>query len=551
MKNILILGINSKFVHTNLAIRYIKKYVESYSDVKIELLEKTINNSIAEIISDVYRLRTECLIISTYIWNKEYVFKLIKEMKKIAPKMEIVLGGPEVSYNSVKVMEEYKEIDYIIKGEGEETALEFFTKESLDDVKGVYYRKGEEIVFTGERMPMCDLDKIPFPYTDEELHEPSKILYYESSRGCPFACSYCMSSIDKKVRYFSMEKVERDLKRFIDAGVKLVKFVDRTYNLKKERYMSLWKFLLKNYREDLTFHFEISADLFDEEAIEFLKTVPDAYFQFEIGVQTINPVTMELIKRNNHLEKLKHNVLSIKDNIHLHLDLIAGLPEEGYDTFRASFDYVHDLQPEMIQLGFLKILEGTQISTEIEKYGYKYLSFPPYEVLENNYISYEELLLLKDLEQMLDYYYNSEKFKKSSKYVIENFYKSPFDFYEDMALYYREKNYIGIGHKQLAIFNHFYDFYQARNLPDIDIFGEYLKYDYFCMEKPKHSPDWLVRDTDKDVYNDLAKDVEGRSMREKYKKSEYEIFGVNIESGVREKHKLFFVYGKKTKVEEV
>ncbi len=551
MDNILILGINSKYVHTNLAIRYIKKYVEAYSDIKINLLEKTINNSIGEIISDVYRLKTEYLIISTYIWNKEYVFKLIREMKKVAPNMKIVLGGPEVSYNSEECMKTYSEIDFIIKGEGEETALDFFTHKDKKEVKGIYYRLGEQIVFSGERMPICDLDKIPFPYDMEELTEKSKILYYESSRGCPFACSYCMSSIDKKVRYFSMEKVKKDLITFISNGVSLVKFVDRTYNLKKERYMALWQFLLENYKEGLTFHFEISADLFDEEAIEFLKKVPDGYFQFEIGVQTINPITMELIKRKNHLERLAHNVLSIKDNIHLHLDLIVGLPEEDYETFKKSFDYVYNLKPEMIQMGFLKILEGTQISTEIEKYGYKYLSFPPYEVLENNYISYEEILLLHDVETMLDYYYNSEKFSASLDYILNNFYERPFDFFEDMALYYREKNYIGIGHKQLAIFNHFYDFYLYKNFPNIDVFREVLKYDYFYMEKPKHSPEWLVRNTDKDIYNDLAKEVMGRSMREKYKNCEFEIFNYNFENGDNKERKVLFVYGKKTTVEEV
>ncbi len=551
MDNILVLGINSKYVHTNLAIRYIKKYVEYYSDIKINLLEKTINNSIGEIISDVYRLKIDYLIISTYIWNKEYVFKLIREMKKVAPNMKIVLGGPEVSYNSEECMKKYGEIDYIIKGEGEETTLEFFTNKDKKNIKGIYYREGKEIGFSGERMPICDLDKIPFPYEIEELREKSKILYYESSRGCPFACSYCMSSIDKKVRYFSMEKVKKDLMTFIDNGVNLVKFVDRTYNLKKERYMTLWKFLLDNYREGLTFHFEISADLFDKEAIEFLKKVPDGYFQFEIGVQTINPLTMELIKRKNHLEKLAYNVLSIKDNIHLHLDLIVGLPEEDYETFKKSFDYVYNLKPEMIQMGFLKILEGTQISTEIEKYGYKYLSFPPYEVLENNFISYEEVLMLHDVETMLDYYYNSEKFFNTLEYIITNFYERPFDFFEDIALYYRRENYIGIGHKQLAIFDHLYNFYSYKKFPNLEVFKEVLKFDYFHMEKPKHSPKWLERNTDKDIYNYLVKDVVGRSMREKYKNCEFEIFKYDFKSGDNKERKVLFVYGKKTTVEEV
>jgi radical SAM superfamily enzyme YgiQ (UPF0313 family) len=551
MKNILILAINSKFVHTNLAIRYIKKYVEHNSDIKINMLEKTINNSLNEIISAVYRKNPDILLISTYIWNREYVFKVIREIKKIDKNIEIILGGPEVSYEAQKIMEEYQEIDIIIKGEGEETALELFEIKDKSEIKGIYYRDKKDIIFTGDRQPICDLDKIPFPYTDEELKEPAKIFYYESSRGCPFDCSYCMSSIDKRVRYFSLERAKKDLKIFMDAGVGLVKFVDRTYNLKKERYMELWTFLLENYRENLTFHFEISADLFDEEAINFLKNVPDGYFQFEVGVQTINGETLELINRRNHLEKLKKNILSIKGNIHLHLDLIVGLPKEDYSTFRHSFDYVYGLGPEMIQMGFLKILQGTQISTEIDKYGYKYLSCPPYEILSNNYLNYGEILLLKDIEHMLDYYYNSEKFKESTKYIIEKFYEGPFDFYEDLALYYREKEFMEIGHKQLTLFDNLYEFYICKGYPDIDIFENILKYDYFIMEKPKKEPYWTNRKTDKELYNILAEKVEGRSMREKYKHCELEFFDYNIKTNRREETKLFFVYRKKTNVEEI
>lgn len=551
MKKNLILGINSKFVHTNLAIRYIKNYVEKYSNIKMELLERTINNSISDIISDIFRYRSNKILISTYIWNKEYVFKLIKELKKIDENIQIILGGPEVSYNSMQLMEENKEIDIIIQGEGEETALELFTKNNLRDVKGIFYRELDNIMYTGERKPLCDLDKIPFPYSEKELREKGKILYYESSRGCPFKCSYCMSSLDKKVRYFSNEKVEKDLKTFIDAGVSLVKFVDRTYNLHKDRYMKIWKFLMEEYREGLTFHFEISGDLFDEEAIEFLKKVPDAYFQFEIGVQTINPLTMELINRKNHLEKLRQNVLSIKDNIHLHLDLIAGLPYEDYNTFKDSFDYVHELKPEMIQLGFLKILEGTQISEEKEKYNYKYLSFPPYEVLENDFISYEEILKLKDFEKVLDFYYNSEKFKESTKYIIENFYTRAFDFYEDIALYYRKNNYFDIAHKSLAIFNFLYDFYLYKAFPKLNVFKELLKFDYIFMEKPKHQVYWLERNINKDLYHKLAEKIQGRSLREKYKNCELETFSIDVFSKKERESILFFNYKDKTVVEEI
>ena len=266
MKKVMLLGINSKFVHTNIAIRYIKKYVEKYSDIEIEIFEKTINNHVEEIIADIYRKKPEILMISAYIWNSEYVYKLITEVKKVFKNLTLVLGGPEVSYNAIELMNKYSEIDYIISGEGEKTTLEFLTKDKKD-VKGLYYREEDKIKFGGIREGICDLDEIPFPYEVEEFSEKGKIFYYESSRGCPYSCSYCMSSIDKTVRNFSIERVKEDLMIFLNNGIKLIKFIDRTYNLKKSRYMEIWKFLLDNYREDITFHFEITGDLFDEEVL--------------------------------------------------------------------------------------------------------------------------------------------------------------------------------------------------------------------------------------------------------------------------------------------
>lgn len=550
MKKILLLGINSKFVHTNIAIRYIKKYVEKYSDLKLEILEKTINNHIDEIIAEIYRKNPDVLMISAYIWNAEYIYKLIREVKKINSNLQLVLGGPEVSYNATDIMNEYKEVDFIISGEGERTTLQLLTL-PLAEVKGLYYREEEKIMFNGIQEAICNLDEIPFPYEQEEFYEKGKIFYYESSRGCPYSCSYCMSSIDKSVRNFSVNRVKEDLNIFLRNGIKLVKFIDRTYNLKKTRYMEIWEFLLENYKEDTTFHFEITGDLFDEEVLEFLKKVPNGYFQFEIGVQTIYPETMELIHRNSNLEKLKRNVLAIKDNIHLHLDLIAGLPKEDYDTFKKSFDYVYELKPEMIQLGFLKILKGTEISTQIEKYGYKYLDYAPYEILENKFISYGEILKLKDIEQVLDIYYNSENFKESSNYVIENFYKSPFCFFEEMAEFYRKKGIFDIGHKIHVYFDLFYEFYESKISSEIDVFREYLKYDYFHMEKPKLIPSWFERNSDKDLYNEILKSKTERHIRELYKTTEYEVFGVDVKTGEMGQKKLLFNYGKNRVVEEI
>lgn len=550
MNKTMLLAINSKFVHTNLAIRYIKKYVEKYSDLKIEIFEKTINNHIEDIIADIFRKNPKTLLISSYIWNSEYLYKLIVEIKKVMPNLVLVLGGPEVSYNAIELMEKYREIDFIIKGEGEKTTLEFLTK-NPSEVKGLYYREGNEIKFGDEREAICDLDEIPFPYEVEEFYEKGKIFYYESSRGCPYSCSYCMSSIDKSVRNFSLPRVKEDLMTFLDNGIKLVKFVDRTYNLKKERYMELWKFLLSVYKEGTTFHFEISGDLFDEEVIEFLQGVPKDYFQFEIGVQTTNPETMEIIHRKSDLDRLAKNVLSIKDNIHLHLDLIAGLPGEDYQTFKNSFDYVYNLKPEMIQLGFLKILKGTEISSQIEKYGYKFLSYAPYEVMENNCITYSEILKLKDVEHILDIYYNSERFPNTLDFIIKNFYEKPFQFFEEMALFYRGKGNFDIGHKVNVYFDEFYEFYKRKGFHDLEKFTEILKFDYFLMEKPKMIPYWLHRNSDKDFYNEVLKGISDRNVRELYKSTEYEMFNWHIITGIKKETKFLFRYGKVVQVEEI
>ena len=542
MKKVLLAAINSKYIHTNLAVRYIKRYVEEYSTEQIDIYETSINNNMSEVIREIYDRAPEVVIFSTYIWNKEYVFKVIREVKKILPETKIVLGGPEVSYDSVSIMNKRSEIDYIISGEGERSVLHFLTK-NVDEVMGVYYRRGSEVMYNGAQPPIENLDEIPFPYSIDELkNNGTKILYYESSRGCPFACSYCMSSIERSVRYFSSERTKEDLKKFLDSGIKLVKFVDRTFNLKKERYMDIWKYLLSVYSEDTTFHFEISADLFDDEVIEFLKSVPKDYFQFEIGVQTSNKKTMEAIKRKNKLEKLEHNVARIKNNIHLHLDLIAGLPHEDYDTFKKSFNYVHDMYPEMVQLGFLKILKGTQISTEVEKYGYKYMEFPPYEVLSNKFISYREISMLKDIEEVLDYYYNSEKFEKSLKYIINNHYESSFEFYEEIADYFRGKGYFQIAHKQAAIFNHFYDFYREKGYLDIDIFVEHLKFDYLLMGKPGSYPYWFESKKDKEKYSRVIEKLDFKSTREAHKKSEIERFNYDVPGNKASAVDLLFIY---------
>ena len=548
MNKIVLAGINSQYVHLNLAVRYLKKYVEANSDLKIEIYETNINNQVFNIIKDIYELNPDKIIFSTYIWNKEYIVEIVKELKKVLPNVEIILGGPEVSYKWEKFMANMPEVDALLLGEGENVLLNFLTKEE-DKVLGVVSRKNDEIVFNGIESIIENLDIVPFPYEDWELEDKTKIFYYESSRGCPFSCSYCLSSIDKTVRYYSLDRVKKDLKRFLDSPIKLLKFVDRTFNLRKERYMEIWKFLLENYREGITFHFEINANIFDDETLDFLEKVPKGYFQFEIGVQSINPETMVAIKRNNILDKLAHNVRRISRNIHLHLDLIAGLPYETYDIFKNSFNYVYNLKPEMIQLGFLKLLKGTQMYDEVEKYQYKYYSRPPYEVFSNKFISFGELVKLKNLEKMLDYYYNSEKFRYTCDFVINNNFDTPFTFFEKIADYYDKKGYLKISHKEVALFNILYDFYVENNLKDLDIFVEFLKYDYLALGKPGSYPEWLKSNKDSELHNQLIKNSEFKSVREGHKNSELEEFKYNIFTNKREKINIFFNY--KTKKHEI
>ena len=548
MSKIVLAGINSQYVHLNLAVRYLKKYVEANSDLKIEIYETNINNQVFNIIKDIYELNPDKVIFSTYIWNKEYVVEIVKELKKVLPNVEIILGGPEVSYKWEKFMANMSEVDALLLGEGEKVILNFLTKKDKKAL-GVVYRENGEIIFNGIEPIIENLDIVPFPYEDWELEDRTKIFYYESSRGCPFSCSYCLSSIDKTVRYYSLDRVKKDLKRFLDSPIKLLKFVDRTFNLKKERYMEIWQFLLENYREEITFHFEINANIFDDETLDFLEKVPKGYFQFEIGVQSINPETMVAIKRNNILDKLAHNVRRISRNIHLHLDLIAGLPYETYDIFKGSFNYVYNLKPEMIQLGFLKLLKGTQMYDEVEKYQYKYYSKPPYEVFSNEFISFGELVKLKNLEKMLDYYYNSEKFRYTCDFVIKNNFDTPFAFFEKIADYYDKKGYLKISHKEVALFNILYNFYVENNLKDLDIFVEFLKYDYLALGKPGLYPEWLKSNKDSELHNQLVKDSEFKSVREGHKNSELEEFKYNIFTNKREDINIFFNY--KTKKHEI
>ena len=549
MHKIVLVGINSKYIHTNLGIRYIREYLKK-NGLQIEIVESSINNSINEIIREIYEKKPDILGFSVYIWNVEYTFKIIKEIKKIMPDTKIYLGGPEVSYDCEKIMTNIEEIDGIIAGSGEKSFFTLVT-EGEEKTESFYYRKDNKIVYN-ERKNIENINEIPFPYTEEELEDRTKIIYYESSRGCPFLCAYCLSSIDKRVLFFDEEKVLKELKLFLDKEVKLVKFVDRTYNLNKDRYMKIWNFLYENYNEKTAFHFEISADMLDEDVIEFLKKVPNGYFQFEIGVQSSNVETLKAVNRSTDLKKLEENIMQIGDNIHLHLDLIAGLPHEDFNTFANSFDFVYKMGPEMVQLGFLKILKGTEMEKIAIRDGYKYFDYPPYEIVENKYISFKEILRLKDIDTIVDNFYNSGRFKKSIEFIIEKFYQSPFQFYNEFAEFWDKKGYNRVAHKTVSFFDYIYEFYNYKNFKDIEIFKEQLKYDYLMMGKPGVFPAWYKREVNREIYREKVENREEfESNREAYKKSELEIFKGNILGEKEEKIAVLFLYlkgGVKTEV---
>lgn len=435
---ILFSTLNSKYIHSNLGIYSVAAYLDKQQlEIDLAIKEYTIQTPVLSVLADVYEYQPQIIALATYIWNKDEIFKLTKALKQVLPEAIIVLGGPEVSFMPLKILQENSEIDYIVQGEGEEVFVELvraiLQKQASIRIKGVSSKQhiGFDVV-TVEK-----LDILPFAYTQLELPVENKIIYYESTRGCPFSCSYCLSGISRNVRKRSLELVLQELGYFIDKKVKQVKFVDRTYNLDAKHYLKIMQYLAKQ-ETNTNFHFEIKADLLTEEVLAFLRTVPKGRFQFEIGIQTTNLKTLEAINRQDNWELLAANIEKLLsfENMHIHVDLIAGLPYEDLLSFAKSFDAVYNLSADVLQLGFLKLLAGSQIDKEKEKHEYRYLPQPPYEVLSNKYMPYSDLRLLKLVEDMLDRFYNSNKYKNALKYIIENLYrKNAFSFYQELALF--------------------------------------------------------------------------------------------------------------------
>ncbi|CEK36065.1 radical SAM domain-containing protein,coproporphyrinogen III oxidase,Uncharacterized protein conserved in bacteria,B12-binding domain/radical SAM domain protein, MJ_1487 family,B12 binding domain [[Clostridium] sordellii] len=498
---ILLTTLNSKFIHTNLAIRYLNQMVKDIEDIEVDIREYTINNELDFILKDIYKNDYDVILFSTYIWNVNDIVKLCDNIKKVKPNMKIALGGPEVSYDSEDSMKKYDFVDYILYGEGELVFRDFVKHLKgdikIDDVDGIVYRNNKDIIKNKPMKLLENLDLIPSPYEklNKEEYE-NRIVYYETSRGCPFNCQYCLSSTLQGLRYFSIDRVKKDLKALIDARVSQIKFIDRTFNANKKFAMEIMKFLMENDNDYTTYHFEVTAHLLSDDMLEFLKDCKEGLFQFEIGVQTTNEKVLDAVGRRDDFGKLSYVVKKIASyrNIHQHLDLIAGLPYEDYKSFENSFNDVFNLGIEHLQLGFLKMIKGTGIRNRADEHEFRYKDYPPYEVLYNKYISYDQILKLKDIEEILERYFNSKNFVLSMRYIIHNFYKqSPFKFFEDFATYFNDNGYFNMSQGKNQLYKILLDFYLEKININSDLFKEIIKYDYISLGKTSNVPAFLEK----------------------------------------------------------
>ena len=501
---ILLTAINAKYIHSNPALYSLRAYAGRIEDRQIVIAEYTINHRREDILSDLYRQNPDMLAVSCYIWNWELVRSLLPEIPKILPRTQIWLGGPEVSYDPEQVLMQFPMVKGIMVGEGEETFRELAEGvRELSEIQGIVYRQ-EEIVRSGER-ELLDLSKLPFLY-DDLTPFTNKIIYYESSRGCPYRCSYCLSSIDKKVRFRDIDMVLRELQFFLDQRVAQVKFVDRTFNCNHDHAVSIWRYLLEHDNGITNFHFEIEADILSEEELGLLARMRPGLIQMEIGVQTTNPKTLQEICRHGDYKRLREVMARIGQahNIHVHLDLIAGLPFEDYDSFARSFNEVYDMQPQQLQLGFLKVLKGSLMYEAVPAYGIQYLSVPPYEVLSTRWLPYEKILLLKEVEEMVEIYYNSGQFNHSMA-LLWQVYQDAFSLYTALAKFHRKKGYLAQAQARASRYQALLEFMKTTALREKEhLCREILIYDFYLRENVKNRPGFAP-EADDTIKTDMKK----------------------------------------------
>ena len=490
---VLLTAINAKYIHSNLAVYSLRAYAEKYAQ-HTEIAEYTINQTMDDILSDIYKKRPDVLCLSCYLWNILYVEQLITEIHKVLPDLQIWLGGPEVSYNAVSVMERYPQVTGVMCGEGEETFLELMEHwlgegNDLCMIRGIVYRKAGECI-PNEARPVMDLSKVPFVYDHIEDFQ-NKIIYYESSRGCPFSCSYCLSSIDKCLRFRDLELVKRELQFFIDHEVPQVKFVDRTFNCKHSHSMAIWTYLKEHDKGKTNFHFEVAADLLNEEELELIASMRPGLIQLEIGIQSTNPETITEIHRKMNFEEVKRVVKRVqeKENVHQHLDLIAGLPYEDYHTFAQSFRDVYALHPEQLQLGFLKVLKGSYMHDKAAEYELLYQDRPPFEVLSTKWLSYDDVIRLKGVEEMVEVYYNSGQFV-NTLHLLEEAFPDTFALYESLSRYYEEHDLHMMNHSRMTRYEVLFAFIKAHVENDVDNYRQMLILDLYLRENVKKRPEF-------------------------------------------------------------
>lgn len=533
---ILLAACNAKYIHSNLAVYNLKSCSGEYSS-RVVVKEYTINQIRDDILKDIYLEQPDVVCFSCYIWNISFVRELVPDLKKILPQVEFWAGGPEVSYDAVEFLKKNPAFFGVMVGEGEETFHELAgyyierKPETLSGIRGVAFRdenKGRDIVHTGWR-ELMDLSKVPFAYSNLTEFK-NRIIYYESSRGCPFSCSYCLSSIDKKLRFRDIELVKKELQFFIDNKVPQVKFVDRTFNCKHDHAMAIWRYITEHDNGITNFHFEISADLLRAEELALMKTMRPGLIQLEIGVQSTNPQTIKAIRRTMDFEKLKGIVEQIHSfgNIHQHLDLIAGLPYEGYDSFHKSFCDVYALRPEQFQLGFLKVLKGSHMMEMTGEYQILYKDREPYEVLSTAWLTYGEILRLKMVESMVEVYYNSGQFKNTLVF-LEKYFDDPFRMYEALGRFYEKKGYSEISHSRMRRYEILMEFAGEQKEIPSEALSDVMLLDLYLRENLKSRPSFA---SDQKPYERLIWDY--RKAKKIPKTAHIEVF--------RDGKKLLFDY---------
>lgn len=512
---ILLVAINSKYIHSCLAVYSLKAYADKYSEKVLEgeceilVKEYTINQNLSDILADIYAQKADVVAFSCYIWNIVYVRQIASNLKKISPCIRIWAGGPEVSYDPDNAADNAV-FDVIIRGEGEAPFTELIDKGYLED---------------NDRKPL-DMDTIPFAYGEgscvsmDDLE--NRIVYYESGRGCPFGCSYCLSSVDRCVRYRSLGPVFDELQFFIDHKVAQVKFVDRTFNCNAARTKAIWRFITERDQGVTNFHFEVSADLLDAEELGLIAQMRPGLIQLEIGVQSTNPDTLDAIGRHADLERLKGNIAAIKSygNVHQHLDLIAGLPYEDIESFRRSFNDVFRMQPSQLQLGFLKVLKGTRMESEFESFGGIHTAEPPYEVLATKWLDYDDILRLKRVEEMVEVYYNSGQFLRTIPRLMGD--EEPFIFFDRLGDFYVRNGLFGAFHNRLKRYEILMDFAREHccKVPEEEL-KELAAFDLFARENLKNRPLWAA---DQSRYKDLISAMYKSLGKEKSRSSHIEVF---------------------------